>query len=111
MWRLLMFSCKTRGSCPSCHAKRIEEWGEWMRGKLVLDAPHRQVIFTEPKMFRTFFKYKRLFLREPCQTAVQALLKFFLAVTGTELVPGGGGLNSYLRTEDKFSPPPLYPGD
>lgn len=26
-----MFSCKTRGFCPSCHAKRVEEWGEWMR--------------------------------------------------------------------------------
>jgi len=26
-----MFSCKTRGFCPSCHAKRREEWGEWMR--------------------------------------------------------------------------------
>jgi len=25
-----MFSCKTRGFCPSCHAKRREEWSEWM---------------------------------------------------------------------------------
>ena len=25
---LLMFSCRTRGFCPSCHAKRLEEWGE-----------------------------------------------------------------------------------
>jgi len=24
-----MFSCRTRGFCPSCHTKRIEEWGEW----------------------------------------------------------------------------------
>jgi hypothetical protein len=24
---LLTFSCKTRGFCPSCHAKRREEWG------------------------------------------------------------------------------------
>ena len=23
-----MFSCRTRGFCPSCHAKRVEEWGE-----------------------------------------------------------------------------------
>lgn len=22
---------RTRGFCPSCHAKRLEEWGEWMR--------------------------------------------------------------------------------
>jgi len=25
-----MFSCRTRGFCPSCHAKRVEEWGEWL---------------------------------------------------------------------------------
>ena len=32
--RLVMFSCRTRGFCPSCHAKRVEEWGEWMRTTL-----------------------------------------------------------------------------
>jgi len=26
-----MFSCRTRGFCPSSHAKRLEEWAEWMR--------------------------------------------------------------------------------
>jgi len=29
--RLLMFYCKTRGFCPSCHAKRREEWGEMIK--------------------------------------------------------------------------------
>ena len=52
--RLLMFSCKTRGFCPSCHSKRREEWGEWMRESLLLDVPHRQVVFTVPKMLRLF---------------------------------------------------------
>ena len=28
---LLHFSCRIRGFCPSCHAKRLEEWSEWMR--------------------------------------------------------------------------------
>jgi hypothetical protein len=45
-----MFSCKVLGFCPSCHAKRREEWGEWMREKLILRTPHRQVVFTIPKM-------------------------------------------------------------
>ncbi len=27
--RLLTFSSKVRGFCPSCHSKRREEWGEW----------------------------------------------------------------------------------
>ena len=45
-----MFSCRTRGFCPSCHAKRLEQWGEWMRETLLLDVPHRQVVFVIPKM-------------------------------------------------------------
>jgi len=43
---LLTFSCKSRGFCPSCHAKRLEEWGKWMRKKLLLDFPHRQLGFS-----------------------------------------------------------------
>jgi ribosomal protein S27E len=60
--RLVMFSCRTRGFCPSCHAKRLEEWGEWMRETLLLDVPHRQVVFVIPKMLRLFFRYKRRLL-------------------------------------------------
>ena len=86
--RLLMFSCRTRGFCPSCHSKRREEWGEWMREELILDVPHRQVVFTIPKMLRIFFKYKRRLLGDLCRAAVQALLKYLLATTGTELRPG-----------------------
>jgi ribosomal protein S27E len=85
---LLHFSCRTRGFCPSCHAKRLEEWGEWMREELLLDVPHRQVVFTMPKMLRIFFKYKRRLLGELCRAAVQALLKYFQAATGAELIPG-----------------------
>ena len=61
-----MFSCRTRGFCPSCHAKRLEEWGEWMRETLLLDVPHRQVVFTIPRRLRVFFKYKgRLLSPQP----------------------------------------------
>ncbi len=54
-----LLSCRPRGFCPSCHAKRLEEWGEWMRETLLLDVPHRQVVFTIPRMLRIFFKYNR----------------------------------------------------
>ncbi len=50
-----MFSCRTLGFCPSCHAKRPEEWREWMRGTLLLDVPHRQVVFTIPKRLRILY--------------------------------------------------------
>jgi hypothetical protein len=86
--RLLMFSCKTRGFCPSCHAKRREEWGEWMREELLLDVPHRQVVFTVPKMLRLFFRFKRKLLDSLCLSTVQALVKFLHSATGLEIMPG-----------------------
>jgi len=85
---LLTFSCKTRGFCPSCHAKRLEEWGEWVRTTLLLDVPHRQVVFTIPKMLRVFFKFKRKLLGDLCRCAVRSLLLYFRAMAGTALEPG-----------------------
>ena len=86
--RLLMFSCKTRGFCPSCHSKRREEWGEWMREELILDTPHRQVVFTIPKMLRIFFKYDRSLLSGLCLCGKEAIVKYFKAVADRELTPG-----------------------
>jgi len=85
---LLTFSCKTRAFCPSCHAKRLEEWGEWMRETLLLDVPHRQVVFTIPKMLRLFFKFKRRLLGDLCRCAVRAILLYFQAMAGTAVEPG-----------------------
>jgi len=67
-----MFSCRTRGFCPSCHSKRLEEWGEWMRETLLLDVPHRQVVFNIPKMLRLFFKYNRRLLGSLCRRGRKA---------------------------------------
>jgi ribosomal protein S27E len=86
--RLLMFSCRTRGFCPSCHAKRLEEWGEWMREELLLDVPHRQVVFTIPRMLRIFFKYNRRLLGELCRSALRSLARYFEVSTGSQLMPG-----------------------
>jgi len=85
---LLMFSCRTRGFCPSCHSKRLEEWGEWMREKLLLDVAHRQVVFTVPKMLRIFFKYNRRLLGSLCRSALRSLTRYFEVTTGNELMPG-----------------------
>ena len=41
----------------------------WMRKTLILDVPHRQVVFTIPKRLRVFFKYKRRLLGDLCRVA------------------------------------------
>ncbi len=86
--RLLCFSCKSRGFCPSCHAKRREEWGEWVRTELLLDVPHRQVVFTVPKMLRLFFRFKRKLLNSLSLCAVRTLVKFLHAASSRVLMPG-----------------------
>ena len=83
-----MFSCRTRGFSPSCHAKRLEEWGEWMRETLLLDVPHRQVVFTIPKLLRVFFKFKRRLLEDLCRCALRSLTRYFEGLTGSALTPG-----------------------
>ena len=51
--------------CPSCHAKRLEEWGD-----------------------RIFFKYNRKLLGSLCLCALRSLIRYFTAVAGRELMPG-----------------------
>jgi hypothetical protein len=53
-----------------------------MREELLLNVPHRQVVFVIPKMLRVFFKFKRKLLGELCRCAVRALLFYFLAAAG-----------------------------
>lgn len=48
-----------------------------MREGLLLDAPHRKVVFTIPKMLRLFFRFRRSLLSSLCLTAIKALLKYF----------------------------------
>jgi hypothetical protein len=86
--QLLTFSCKTCGFCPSCHAKRREELGQWMRETLLLDMPHRQVVLTIPKTLRIFFKYRRRLLGELSRASVKALTVYFEALAGERCVPG-----------------------
>jgi len=101
---LVMFSCRTRGFCPSCHAKRLEEWGEWMRETLLLDVPHRQVVFTIPRMLRLFFKYNRKLLGSLCRLALRSLTSYFAAVTGSELMPGVIAAIQTFGTRINFHP-------
>jgi hypothetical protein len=39
---LLPFSCKRRHFCPSCHQKRVVEFGEFLQEEVLADVPHRQ---------------------------------------------------------------------
>ncbi len=59
---LLSFSCKRRHFCPSCHQKRVVEFGEWLCMDVLMKIPHRHFVFSIPKILRRYFLYDRKLL-------------------------------------------------
>ena len=56
---LIAFSCKRRGVCPSCGAKRAVKFAEHIHSEVIENVPHRHTVFTIPERLRVFFKYDR----------------------------------------------------
>ena len=86
---LLAFSCKRRHFCPSCHQKRVVEFGEWLCIDVLKKVPHRHFIFSIPKILRRYFLYDRKLLPALSRCAWESL-KIFIqeAVPEKEPVPG-----------------------
>jgi hypothetical protein len=51
------------------------------------DVPHRQVVFTIPKMLRIFFKHNRRLLGSLYRSALRSLTCYFETVAQSELMP------------------------
>jgi len=61
---LLAFSCRRRHFCPSCHARRVVEFGEWLCSNVLKKVPHRHFVFSMPKILRIYFLFNRKLLKE-----------------------------------------------
>ena len=86
---LLAFSCKRRQFCPSCHQKRVVEYGEWLLTNVLKDVSHRHWVFSIPKRLRIYFLYDRKLLAKLSICAwkvINAYLK--AAVPYDNAVPG-----------------------
>jgi len=59
-----------------------------MRERLILNSPHRQVVFTIPKMLQIFFKFNRSLLSALCVCGKEAFIKYLKAVTEKDITPG-----------------------
>jgi hypothetical protein len=81
---LLAFSCKTRYFCPSCHQKRVLLYGEWVEETVLARVPHRQYVFTLPRLVRHIFARRRRWLGELCRIAERLLAHAY-----AEALPGG----------------------
>jgi hypothetical protein len=50
--------------CPSCHQKRVVEFGQWLRETVIKAVPHRHLVMGIPKILRRYFLYDRKLLSE-----------------------------------------------
>ncbi len=86
---LLAFSCKRRHFCPSCHQKRVVEFGEWLCQQVIKAVPHRHFVFTIPKILRRYFLYDRILLSELSRCVWESLKAFLQAVVPEKnAIPG-----------------------
>ena len=69
--------CKTRYFCPSCHQKRVLAYGEWVEQCVLRPVPHRQYVFTVPRLIRPFFAYRRSLLGELCRIIARSLAEAY----------------------------------
>jgi hypothetical protein len=79
---LLAFSCKCRYFCPSCHAKRLAIWAQWLDATLLAPVPHRQVVLTIPKRLRAYCLYRRRLLGDIARVAARTVTAAIRTLTG-----------------------------
>jgi len=79
---LLAFSCKCRYFCPSCHAKRLAIWAEWLDATLLAPVPHRQVVLAIPKRLRAYCLYRRRLLGDIARVAARTVTAAIRTLTG-----------------------------
>lgn len=80
------FSCKVFHLCPSCDQKRTLLYAEYLAEDLLLDLPHRQFVFTIPKILRPYFKSDKRLFGEVSRLIFSLLSEFFSLAAGQELL-------------------------
>jgi hypothetical protein len=97
---LLAFPCKRRHFCPSCHQKRVAEFGEWLCEEVLKAVPHRHFTFSIPKLIRRYFLYDRKLLSDLSGSVWDCLEEFFRSALSRKAV--GPGAVIAIRTFGDF---------
>ena len=71
------FSCKSFYFCPSCSQKRTLLFSKYMNERLLLTLPHRQFVFTFPKLLRPYFRHNRRLFSEVSRLIFAILQRFY----------------------------------
>jgi len=79
------FRCKVFHMCPFCSQKRTLLFGEYVNERLLLRLPHRQLVFTFPKVLRVFFRYDRNLFGEVSRLVYRMIYRFFTEAAGRRI--------------------------
>jgi len=71
------FSCKSFYFCPSCSQKRTLLFSEYMRDNLLLSLPHRQFVFTVPRILRPYFRHNRRLFSDVSRVIFAIIQRFY----------------------------------
>ncbi|WP_211233429.1 IS91 family transposase [Salinispira pacifica] len=82
------FSCKVFHLCPSCDQKRTLLYGEYLAKELLLELPHRQFVFTIPKILRPIFRTNKRLFGLVSKLIFSLLSEYFSLVAGKTLQSG-----------------------
>ena len=80
--RLLTLSCKQRGLCPSCDAKRAAAFAAFLKDELLENVGHCLWTFTLPKMLRPFFMRHRALLSDLARLAYETIEQLLCEAAG-----------------------------
>ena len=87
--RLVTLSCKHRGVCPSCDAKRAAAFAAFLKDELLENVGHTLWTLTIPKMLRSTFMHHRELLRDLSRLAYQTIQELMAeAVDDPKARPG-----------------------
>jgi len=98
------FSCKNWYLCPSCNQKRLLLFSEHLSENVLLKLPHRQFVFTLPKLLRPYFKYNRTLFEDVSRIIFSIIHDFYNEAAKTTVK--GGAVISYQSFGDlmRFNP-------
>jgi hypothetical protein len=83
--RFRPFSCKSYLLCPFCAQKRTLLVGEYLSEDLLLTLPHRQFVWTIPKVLHVVFRHDRELFADLGRLLFDILRRFFSQAAGRSL--------------------------
>jgi len=97
---VIAFSCQCRYLCPSCHQKKVLLFAEFVTSQVLFPVPHRQYVFTIPKMLRIYFRNNRALLGKLAGLARDCTREFLQTLLN--LPDGKVGMVASIQTFGEF---------